>query len=159
MTPGAGGALNVIEFRVERVGQDAPKTWVTITPYIDGTNLRELAKEVELPFAVADGEPDLAGSYEGIEAGEEVRWPSRHYLDGPTNQWLDDGDTRLLGCPCSVSGCWDLTAQVELTELSVTWSGFRMGHRDWDLAGLGPFRFDRTEYEQALRSTARVRRD
>jgi len=34
----------------------------------------------------------------------------------------------------------------------VRWSNFRTGHRDWDLGGLGPFEFERSQYEAALSS-------
>jgi hypothetical protein len=61
-----------------------------------------------------------------------------------------DGETILLGCVCGEPSCWPLTAQVEVGDATVTWTGFRTGHRDWDLSGLGPFVFDRHQYETAL---------
>ena len=39
-------------------------------------------------------------------------------------------------------------------EDTVTWSGYRTGHRDGDYRELRDFAFDRQQYEQALRSTA-----
>lgn len=38
------------------------------------------------------------------------------------------------------------------TELApdVVWDHFLTGHRDWDLGHLGPFTFDREQYETAL---------
>lgn len=56
----------------------------------------------------------------------------------------------LLGCQCGEWGCWPLTARIEVTDEVVRWSGFRTGHRDWDLAALGPFEFDRARYERAI---------
>ena len=53
-------------------------------------------------------------------------------------------------------GCWPLTTDVSVEEASVTWSHFRNGHRDWDLTGLGPFTFDRSQYETALSILAEV---
>ena len=147
--------MNVIEFRLRQERPDVAPAWVTITPFIDGVDLRDLVRPVELPFAEEEGSPGLAGSYAGIGADADTRWPGRHYLDAPTDQWFEDGDTRVLACGgCGESGCWDLTARVEVDEDAVTWSGFRMGHRDWDLRALGPFQFDRKQYEDALRESA-----
>ncbi|MEV0582868.1 hypothetical protein [Nonomuraea sp. NPDC050310] len=123
---------------------------------IDGRDLREHVRIVELPFATAEGKPDLAGSYKGLSERDKVCWPSTHFLGRPLLQWLDDGDTVLLGCTCGEWECWPLTAQVQVGEETVTWSGFRNGHRaSWDLGALGPFTFDREQYESALRRTAR----
>ena len=122
--------------------------WWGIDLIVNGVRLADLARGVETPSAVAAGQPDLAGSYAGLDG--PWLWPSRHYLGEPEEQWFFDGDTTLLGCTCSVAGCWPLTARVEVDETTVRWCGFRMGHRDWDLRALGPFEFDRDQYERAL---------
>ena len=121
---------------------------------INDVLLRDLAREVERPAALADGQPDLAGGYDGLYAGKKVRWPSRHFLGEPALSWFDDGDTVLLGCDCGEWGCWPLTAAVEIVSGEVRWSGFRQGHRDWDLSALGPFEFKLAHYEDALHRTA-----
>jgi hypothetical protein len=61
--------------------------------------------------------------------------------------WFKNGDTVLMGGECGVWGCWPLTAKVEATASTVVWTKFRTGHRDRDLADLGPFQFDRAQYE------------
>jgi hypothetical protein len=68
--------------------------------------------------------------------------------------WFEDGDTVLLGCECGEWGCWPLTARVEIGDGVVRWTGFRQGHRDWDLSALGPFEFELEQYMTALRRTA-----
>ena len=146
--------VDIIEFRsIRGSGRDSTAA-PTIHPVINDVPLRELAREVEHPAALADGQPDLAGSYDGLFADDDVRWPSRHYLGEPALSWFEDGDTVLLGCDCGEWGCWPLTAKVEIVGGVVRWSGFRQGHRDWDLAALGPFEFDLGQYEEALRRTA-----
>jgi len=129
-------------------------SFMVIEPIINEVPLRELAEVVEAPFASAEGKPQLAGSYAGLGSVERLRWPSRHYLGDPIFSWFDTGDTVLLGCECGEWGCWPLTAQVEVADDTVRWSGFRTGHRDWNLASLGPFEFDRREYEHALGRSA-----
>lgn len=117
--------------------------------YIDEDKLSSLAGVVERPFAEAEGSPHIAGSYAGLPVGW-IGLGRAHFLGSPELSWFDDGDTVLLGCECGEWGCWPLTATVMVTPVTVTWSNFRTGHRDWDLSGLGPFTFDRAEYESAL---------
>jgi len=141
--------LDIVDFRRGAL----PRAIVvepTIEPYVNGLALRELAREVELAPATASGERKLAGSYAGVPRYNDILWPSRHFLGEPEPSWFEDGDTVLLGCECGEWGCWPLTAKVEVTDALVTWSGFRNGHRDWDLSGLGPYVFDRDQYERAL---------
>jgi hypothetical protein len=91
----------------------------------------------------------------GLVQVDYLRWPALHYLGDALDTWFDDGDTTLLGCICGESGCWPLTTFVQLGGDLVTWRNFQNGHRDWDLSALGPFVFDRTQYEAALRATAK----
>lgn len=142
-----------IEFRTieEELGAGVRPTLV---PYLNGASLPDLVRKAELPFARREGNPDLAGRYAGL-LGEEVRWPGGHYLGSPVRSWFDDGDTVLLGCVCGDWGCWPFTALVTVDEETVTWSGYRAGHRDWDYRELRNITFSRIQYEEALQATAR----
>jgi len=120
---------------------------------VDGVALEAHARRAELESASAAGQADLAGAYGGLTPLHAVRWPSRHFLGAPV-LGAPDGDTVLLGCDCGDWGCWPLLAQVEVTDTTVTWRHFSNEHRPaWDLSGLGPFTFDRAQYEAALRTT------
>jgi hypothetical protein len=44
---------------------------------------------------------------------------------------------------------------VIVADDTVNWSGYRTGHRDWDYRELRDVTFERRQYEQALRATAR----
>lgn len=114
---------------------------------VNGRKLSQLAGEVELPFARAEGNPSLAGSYASLAV---ALVGGDHFRGEPSLTWFEDGDTVLLGCHCGEWGCWPLTAEVTVTEDRVVWSHFRQGHREWDLAALGQFEFDRAQYEAAL---------
>ncbi|WP_211116441.1 hypothetical protein [Glycomyces buryatensis] len=154
--------MNRIEFVVEAA--DAPGSEALGVPWlailIDGVRLQELVRPIERPLALAevDGDEDEApssGGYVGLGLSDGVFWPSLHFLGEPELSYCNEGDTVLLGCPCGLWGCWPLSARVDVTNTSVTWSGFFNGMRkSWDLAGLGPFVFDRRQYEASLRSTA-----
>ncbi|NEE00133.1 hypothetical protein [Phytoactinopolyspora halotolerans] len=139
--------MNVVEFVVQSQELGAG-TRPVVNLLVDGTHLQEQARAVELPYARREGNPGLAGNYAGLIADDGL--PASHYLGEPVETWFDDHDTILLGCTCGDPGCWPLTARVEVSDTTVAWSGFRNGHRDWDLADLGPFVFDRADYEEAL---------
>jgi hypothetical protein len=51
-------------------------------------------------------------------------------------------------------GCWPFTAVVTVEHGTVTWSGYRDGHRDWDHGALRELVFARGQYEAAVRATA-----
>lgn len=142
-----------IEFRTmeQELGSGV---FATLVPHLGGVPLPNVVREAELPFARRGAEPDLAGRYAGLPK-DKVCWPSRHYLGEPVFSWFGDGDTVLLGCVCGDWGCWPFTAIVTVAEDTVTWSGYRTGHRDWDYRELRDITFDRLQYEEALRATAR----
>lgn len=120
--------------------------------FINGRNLVDMVREVELPFAASEGRTRLAGKYVGLPV-EAVLFPSRRLL-GDREERYDDwgGRISVLGCGCGVVGCWPLRVVIDATEDHVTWSGFEQPHRRrWDHDALGPFVFDRDEYEAALR--------
>jgi len=140
-----------IEFRA--IAQELPDgVFSRLVPHVNGVPLPDLVREAELPSARREGKPDLAGSYAGLPL-DEVSWPSRHFLGEPVLSWFGDGDTVLLGCACGEWGCWPFTAIVTVAEDTITWSGYRTGHRDWDYRELRDITFDRVQYEEALRAT------
>ena len=106
---------------------------------------------MELAPATADGQSDLAGSYASLTL-EAIGSDLNHFRGTPVASWFGDGDTVLLGCECGEWGCWPLTTSVDVGSSQVVWRGFRQGHRSWDLSALGPFTFDRSQYESALTS-------
>lgn len=143
-----------VEFRTveQELGGGAPVP--AIVPHLSGVPLPELVRKVELPAARREKNPELAGRYAGL-VEDAVRWPSRHYLGRPVLSASGDGDTVLLGCICGAWGCWPFSALVTVAHDTVTWSGYRTGHRDWDYRELRDFTFDRSQYERAVRATAR----
>jgi hypothetical protein len=121
--------------------------------FIDGVNLVEILKEHESPFAGR-----IAGDYMGLPP-EIVFLPSRHFLGEPVYE-LDfyEGKSAILGCKCGVIECWPFVAKITVNEEMVTWSDFEQPHRGpesaggyWNYNQLGPFVFDRKQYEEALK--------
>jgi hypothetical protein len=94
--------VNVIEFRVE--GPVVPSVYPHMDILVDGINLIELARVVELPLASS---PSIAGAYAGLLERDLICWPSTHFLGAPHLQWFSEGETVLLGCEC---GEWGMLA-------------------------------------------------
>lgn len=112
---------------------------------INGLSLIDWVRTVESPFAQAEGHPGLAGQYGWLSDVDcEI-------------QRIKSEECMVLGCDCGIPGCWPLTTQVSLDEDIVCWSRFRNCHRAeghthaWDHSALGPFTFDRQQYETAVR--------
>ena len=121
---------------------------------VNGRDLLERVREVEAPFAAQENHPDLAGAYRGVRADyiPDV-W---QYFQGSGADW--QCRTTLYECAeCGMTGCWPLLARVEVGERAVTWAEFEQPHRGntgrglhWRHEGLGPFVFERGQYEAAL---------
>lgn len=107
---------------------------------IDGRRLVDLVRAVELPQAVANGQPELAGSYAGLHPSEWADLPE---------QWAD-GKAAVLGCSCGVTACWPLRVRITRTAATVTWRDFEQPNRHWSYTKLGPFRFEAAKYDRAV---------
>jgi hypothetical protein len=143
--------MNRVEFIV--AADDEPCLKIEV----DGVALEEHARRGELTSARADRQESLAGAYSALTCLKAVCWPSRHFLGAPQLSGANDSETVLLGCDCGDWGCWPLFAEVHVSAVTVIWRGFRNGHRPaWDLSQLGPFEFERDQYESSLRTTQRM---
>ena len=133
---------------------DGMRLWRHVHLFVNGEDLLDLVRRAEEPYARVDTRRRIAGSYLGLPP-TWVLPPSRHFLGHPENDNdYPDGKTFLLGCTCGVPECSPLTARVTMTHNIVTWSEFGNPNRpSWTLDQLGPFTFDRRQYETAL-STA-----
>src|SRR5207249_2700992 len=139
-----------------------PRSAVNIL--INGKDLIEMVKAVELPFALKEGHPNIAGQYMGLSP-EYVFLPSRHLLDKPISTFVSHkGKVDLFVCAgCDEPGCWPLAVTIQLADDRVTWRDFEQPHRTdssrvlrWKYDQLGPFVFDRSQYEAELKAEGRV---
>jgi hypothetical protein len=128
--------------------------------FINGRNLIDMVREVELPFAQAEGHPFIAGGYMGLPI-DVALWPSRQLLGEPLELYQGANDkTVLMVCgSCGFSDCWPLQAKVAVLEDEIVWSDFRQPYRqkgsasgEWRYDNFGPFRFDKQQYLEALGS-------
>lgn len=145
--------------KVRRRGGSAE--WDALEIWVNGVPLRKLARDAELPSALAEGNAQIAGLYAGLPP-EEVLPPSTHFLGSRESpyHYPEEGKTALVGCECGIVGCWPLLARVTVGDDRVTWSDFEQPHRGpgrpgpWRYDALGPFVFPRAAYERALRDAA-----
>jgi hypothetical protein len=141
------------EIRFEVGKRDDPVGGIVdaVAVFVNGRNLTEIMREIELPFAARDGKPDLAGSYVGLPP-EAVFLPSQRLLGRPEEHYDDwRGKIAVLGCGCGVVGCWPLLVKITTEEERVFWNNFEQPHRRrWHYDALGPFVFDRSQYLDKL---------
>lgn len=135
---------------------------------INGRPLITLVRAAEEPWARAEylerlpnfDSPDEfrfePGDYNNL-AAHRVLLPSREWLGAPSEPGfvLDAGDPRrgkamVLGCTCGISECWFVQARIQVFSEVVRWSEFGQFHRPEWVYRLGPFTFDRREYEAQL---------
>jgi hypothetical protein len=112
----------------------------TVNIFINKRNLRDTVKNVEKPSATKDGQPELAGSYSGIEPIE--------FLEN----LADDAEFHyILGCSCGVTECWPLEVEIEKTNDTVVWRNFSNYHRShWNWSQMPELIFDRKQYENEI---------
>jgi len=142
--------MNRIQFRVEEYRPDWGQ-WDGVVPLVDNFSLLELITDFESSKGW-----ELAGGYAGISPGftNASRWV-RSLLGNGHPEYEGDGITWLLGCGCSVAGCWPLEARVTIDDNTVVWNYFRQPFRpERDYSDFGPFIFDRREYEAAVAQLA-----
>ena len=109
--------------------------------FVDGRDLLELVRRVEMPQAQRDGQPELAGSYEVLHPDS---WAPLHEQD-------DDDRIMIFGCDCGVAECWPLRVRIVRRGTEVTWSDFQQQNREWSYSTLGPFVFVAEQYDRVMR--------
>ena len=130
---------DIIEFRLTSYcyGPDIFPT-LTVEIYINGENFRDKVRDVERPFAEAEGNPGIAG---------HATITPRELYESLHNDYLEFDCVSIFGCSCGVIDCWPLDVAVDVGIKTVTWYGFNMYHREkWDYAELGKFVFDKQQY-------------
>ena len=129
--------LSTFELRLEPFGNGE---FLQVRVVIDGRDLVEHVKVLELPWARAEEHEDIAGGYSGLSPEQWRNLPEQY----------GDGRVAVLGCECGEVGCWPLRVRITVDATTVTWSDFQQPHRDWNYAGLGPFLFSRQRYEDEV---------
>ncbi|MBR4085899.1 MAG: hypothetical protein IKK33_16620 [Lachnospiraceae bacterium] len=135
--------VDVLEFKI--INPKGIEDWAddcdireVVEIYINGREIVELLKEIEMPWAIKEGEIDLAGTYGHLP-------PKELY-----SELNDTEESALLCCDgCGLVGCWSVFVNVEKDEKYVYWKDFRHNHREWKYNI--SYKFYRSEYEDMLK--------
>ncbi len=143
--------MDTIEFRVGR--STHAKRAVTIL--INGRNLIPTVRKHELPFAEAEGHPNIAGSY-GPRSVEEFKIDHAEVVAGTHYK----PKLSLYACrDCGEVGCWPLDVKITQEGDQTIWQDFEQPHRpDWTHK-LGPYHFQTKAYEKALKAAGLAMHD
>jgi hypothetical protein len=145
--------VDTIRFEIGERTDPADGLVDAVDIFVNGRNLVDIVREVELPISAREGKPDRAGRYAGLPPGENLL-PSPRLLGEPTTYYDHDsseGKVAALGCECGEVGCWPFQVKIALRDDVVTWSDFEQPHRRaWRYDALRPFVFDRAQYLSAL---------
>jgi len=121
--------------RFEVIGAREPTSWQggIAVPVID-----------DVPLYIRINEQLMPGMPAGAIAPPQREWLGEPYVIP------GDQDTRatVIEGGCHVSWCCGVHAAITIDEQVVTWSDFVVG--PCEEIDLGPFTFDRTEYEAAI---------
>ncbi len=116
--------------------------------YINGRELTEIVKEKEVPFAKAEGHPNLAGLYGHNTPKYLYKDLSEVFIEG---SYSNKYGVSILCCEeCGEPGCWGIDVKVRQDDDFVYWQDFEQAHRkNWkyDLN----FKFDKPEYDSEIK--------
>lgn len=117
----------------------------TVVPVIDGKRLTDLIHRFERHAGMEKRDTSYAGL---IPAFFRFGTADEHYLS-------TDKKIPILGCECGEWGCWPLMARTDADDQRVVWTDFEQPHRSRrDYSAFGPFSFERSAYDDALRELA-----
>ena len=134
--------MNVLEFSFAPHGAEDLSGNEAVHILIDGRDLIDILREIEGPQASADGQPDIAGTYDGLFPEQWRDLPEQY----------GDGRVAVLGCVCGEVGCWPFRVRIAKRANEVTWGDFQQPNRSWSYESLGSFSFDRVRYDRAVQS-------
>jgi hypothetical protein len=145
-----GARADTLEIRLVPSGpEDLGGKWMAVHLMVNGEELDELVHTYE------DALGYLVGGYKAIAVNSPQE--AIESLEGKPNGWPGEGrQLFLVDDACGVPGCFPVFGRIRLGSKVVEWFDFSNPFRpDHDYSGLR-FRFDRAQYEAAVRRTLGV---
>jgi hypothetical protein len=145
--------INEIRFGLEPSSAWAVGGECQIVAYIDGVALDEMIHVFETDAGLGASCSGIGvNPYEsGIGVNSYVTGALEDYFHGERLAWR--GKTEVLGCQCGTMGCESFIARISVTDSLVIWDSFESaGDPSRDYSAVGPFRFERKQYGDALRA-------
>lgn len=148
--------MDHLELRIEPAQEEHLRQYLNLIIRINGQSLIDLVRPVELPFCTIEGHPNTAGDHWWVHPFECEIFTDPYEVE-----------SHFLGCTCGEADCWPIMGRIERTPSTVRWHSFYNPFRlakylsdvprddgrifvAWDYAALGPFVFDRKQYEEAI---------
>jgi len=123
--------------------------------FINGRDLRDIIRDVELPYFSKAGNPGRAGGYLGLPP-KAVFLPSRHFLDKPNRLYCYGEKRAIYRCVCGDVHCGPMLVDITITDDKILWDNFENPYhstlftdKPWDYSSL-KFVFDKKQYELEL---------
>lgn len=98
--------------------------------YIDGVEITEIFRKIEVPYCEQEGHPNLAGDYGHMPVKELYEDLSEATIEGSYSNKL--GVYPVCCGGCGEPGCWSVTFRVRESDEFVWWYGFEHEHRNWE---------------------------
>ena len=140
---------HILSIEVDKTDRECPLAVIKI----DGRELIEIVKEVELQITSKTSETSLAGEYAYLPL-HLVKAPSNLLIGGDISPYLEEenGKRSILECTCGCEGCWPLRARITTDRDIIRWREFEQPHRkNWIYPDSFEFIFSRSQLEQALK--------
>lgn len=137
----------------EEWAEDSKRPLNVVEIYIDGIEIAEIFRKIEIPYCEAEGHPDMAGDYGHMPAKELYEDLMEATVIGSFSHEL--GVYPLCCGSCGEPGCWSVTFRVREDDKYVWWYGFEHEHRDWEYNL--EFKFLKSEYATTVNKLAQWR--
>lgn len=140
--------MNTIRFALAPTVCYPPDAGVGI--WIDGENLIDHIRQLEVPWWTGIGSPQPDGQYVWVPARTALL-PRRHLLGEPAVPWCGEFSPVVV-CNCGEYACRCYAVKIELLPEWVLWSAWaEVPQEEARLTGLlGSLAFDRNQYEAEL---------
>jgi|GEM_PF-6737862 len=118
--------MDTIRFSVEKADSGAGST---VAIWINSCNFLEIVRDVEMPFALKEGHPNMAGQYAQLSLADiSDLWA--HFHGDTLPYFSEDNKTHLFGCVCGEPGCWPLQAYIGIGRNTGVSKLYRLECRD-----------------------------
>ncbi len=144
--------MDEVDFVVRAEHHPPVGHWLILDIRVNGARLQEMVQHAVQAGTTRQSTAVPAGPYMGLDPAAAT---TGHFLGQPVVMSIEGRpklDRALLRCTCGEPGCDSVIAEVRVEEYRVTWQGFRAAGAWLDI---GPFEFDREQYNEALASATR----
>ena len=123
-------AKDMVEDWMDDWTEDDLNNGYLVKVFINGMELIDIIRVIELPYQTAAWYPESAGDY-GHNTAKHMEWQFREALQ-PGSYSYDCG-IELFCCPdCGVGGCWSVMCRFRKEDGVIIMTDFHHNHRPWE---------------------------